>query len=414
MTWRTARIVLKKELRETLRDPLVLVNAIVFPLVLLPLVLWGATQFALLQAGVAEQEPPRVALAGEWPEALRGPLLEAPVVPTEPPAAVDDALRDGALDAVLRIETEGEAWTIEIAHDSTRTRSARARRLIAERVETLRADRLARLAEARGLDLARLAPRPIEAEDISAGAEKWGELLGEMLPIMVFVALMMAVVFPAVDTVAGERERGTVETTLVTAAAPVGVALGKMGAVLAIGLFAMAGNALAMGLTMVQFVVTLGADDLGELRLSPASLLLAVPPLVATALAIVAAAVAVVLPARSFKEGQQRASYLMFAGFIGAFYAQSETAALDLVGALNPLTSPIAVVRDAVRGDLGVGPALVATAAQLALAAALAVWVARRLRDESYLLGAPAADDDTTAKARGWLQRLGLGRKEEP
>lgn len=413
MPLRTARIVLVKELRETLRDPLVLINSIVVPLIVLPLFLWGATQFALLQAGIAEQEPPWVALAGDWPEPLQAKLFEEPIErATIPPGSnSDEALRAGEIDAVARLVTAGEAHTVEIVHDSTRSRSARAYSVLVERVDELRADRLARLAEARGLDLNRLSPRAIEAEDVSAAAEKWGELLGELLPIMIFISLMMAVIFPAVDTVAGERERGTVETTLVTAARPAEVALGKMAAVLVIGLVAMAGNALAMGLTMVQFLITLGADDIGNMKFSVSALLLAVPPMLALALAIVAATVVAVLPSRSFKEGQQRASYVMFVGFIGAFYAKSDSATLDLVGALNPLTTPITVLRGAVRGDLGVGPALVATAVHLAIAAALIGYAVRRLRDESYLLGAPAAEGDAVATTRGWLRRLGIGKR---
>lgn len=413
---RPAWIVLRKELRETLRDPLVLFNAIVFPLVLLPLVLWATTQFALLQAGVAEDEPPRVALAGEWPAYLETPLLAEPVERAELPAPgaeaadpAEAAIRAGEVDAVARLVIDGEAYTVEIVHDSTRSRSMRARTTLADRVETLRAERLAQLAEARSLDLARLSPAPIVERDVSEAAEKWSEVLGEMLPIMVFVALMMAVVFPAVDTVAGERERGTVETTLVTAPRPAAVALGKIGAVLAIGLFAMLGNALAMGLTVVQFLITLGGGEASNIELSATALAWAVPPMLAAALMLVTAAVVVVMGAQSFKEGQQRASYLMFAGFIGAFYAQRDGETVDLIGALNPLTTPITILRDAVRGDLTAGPALVATAAHLVVAAALVFYAARRLRDERFLLGGPATESAAKSGLRQWLAKLGVG-----
>lgn len=389
---RIARTVFRKELRETLRDPLVLINAVGFPLLLLPLILWGATQFALLQAGVAERAPPRVALVGDAPAALIETLLAEPVERVDPPTEpAADALRSGALDAVVAITRDGEATTVAIEHDSTRQRSSRARRLLAERVDTARGQRLLELAEARGLAPEELAPTPIDREDVSEDNEKWGEILGEMLPIMIFTALLMAVVFPAVDTVAGERERGTVETTLVTAIDPVQVALGKVATVVAIGFLAMAGNAVAVGLTVVQFLLTLKEGSADALQLSASSLGLAVVPLITSTVMMVAATVVAVLPARSFKEGQQRASWVLIGGIGAAFYAQRSAEALDLMGALNPLTSPMMVLRDAVRGTLSAAPAFTAAAMQLAVAMILLAWAARKLRDETYLLGGPAA-----------------------
>lgn len=373
-----------------------LVNAFLFPLLLIPLMLWGATQFALLQAGTAEKEPPRVAIADSGPTAvpdeLRAALLAEPVERFElPPGAdVDGLLRDGVFDARIELTRDGDAWTATVGHDSTRRRSVRARRLLVERIAAQSELRVKALAEARGLDPQRLAPTPIEAEDISQADERWSELLGEMLPIVIFASLLMAVIFPAVDTVAGERERGTVETTLVTALRPTEVALGKVAAVVFIGLCAMTGNALAVGLTVVQFVITMGGADTGALSLDPASIALAVPALLAATVAIVAATVVAVLPTQSFKEGQQRASYVLIAGIVAAMLAQRDPSALDVAGALNPLTSPIRVIRDAVRGTLGAAPALVATAVYLACAAALLGFAARKLRDETYLLGGPA------------------------
>lgn len=390
----TARVVLRKELRETLRDPLVLVNAFAFPFILLPLILWGTTQFALLQAGAAEQDPPRVALAetDALPDGLRDALLAEPVERADDPGAadVDRALRAGELDARVRFARDGDAWTLHIAHDSTRQRSVRARRLLVERVGERGEIRLAELAAERGLEPAKVAPRPIEIEDISKADERWSELLSEMLPVIIFAALMMAVIFPAVDTVAGERERGTVETTLVTAIHPAQVALGKIAAVVFIGLCAMTGNALAVGLTVVQFMITLGAGDVGALGFSATSILLAAPALLAATVALVAATVVAVLPTQSFKEGQQRASYVLIAGMVAAVIAQRDPAPLDAIGALNPLTSPVALIRDAIRGTLEVTPALIALATHVACAIALLAFAARKLRDESYLLGGPA------------------------
>ncbi len=391
-------MVLRKELRETLRDPLVLVNAFLFPLIIIPLILWGATQFALLQAGSAEQEPPRVVVAEGVPDAVRAALLDEPIEAAALPAEqadldqsdIDRLLRDGAFDVRVTLERQGDAWTAHVAHDSTRRRSVRARRLVVERLQEQSEVRVRALAEARGLDPARLAPPEIAAEDISAADERWSELLGEMLPIVIFASLLMAVIFPAVDTVAGERERGTVETTLVTATHPAQVALGKVAAVVFIGLCAMTGNALAVGLTVVQFVVTLGGVDTGALAFDLGAILLALPALLAATVAIVAATVLAVLPTQSFKEGQQRASYVLIGGMVAAMLAQRNPRDLDVLGALNPLTSPIGIIRDAVRGTLGWLPALVATAVYLACAAALLGLAARKLRDESYLLGGPA------------------------
>ena len=41
-----------------------------------------------------------------------------------------------------------------------------------------------------------------------------GNMLGDIVPMLVIISIMMGAIYPAIDVTAGEKERGTLETLL--------------------------------------------------------------------------------------------------------------------------------------------------------------------------------------------------------
>ena len=53
-----------------------------------------------------------------------------------------------------------------------------------------------------------------ENKDTASSEQSLGSIMGAVLPFMLIISLMMGTMYPAIDTTAGERERGTLETIL--------------------------------------------------------------------------------------------------------------------------------------------------------------------------------------------------------
>src|SRR5687768_17311886 len=119
---------MRKELRETVRDPHVLVF-LCFPMIFYPLVLWATLQVLVLAEGFEERRPFVVDVEG--PAELRDALLEAPAVEGR---GGGEALAAGEVDVVVRTRVDGDRWTVDLHRASARSASARAASIVEERL----------------------------------------------------------------------------------------------------------------------------------------------------------------------------------------------------------------------------------------------------------------------------------------
>lgn len=378
---RVVLAVLSKELREAFRDASVLLYSVAFPLVLYPLLLWGAVQLLVLQAGLVDRQPPRVEVDAA-PEVMEA-LLAEPVVSGEGGRA---ALLAGDLDAVVTAEGPGEG-TLSLLWRSTRARSERARDLVEDRLELLRAERMEDLAARVGLPPDALCPWRVTARE-AAGSERVALLaLARVIPLLALTTLMMSVVYPMVEVLVGERERGTLETTLVAAVPRWAVVVGKLLAVSLTGLLALAGSGVAIWATLSGLAAEAGGAALSLGPLGRPSLVLAVLALLLLSPATAAWIGLCLLPARTFKSGQNRATLVVTVGLALAAPCLSTAAEPSWAWAAIPVAGTAMALRGAIAGGLGIGPILTAAAVNLGLCALGFALGARVLGREDFLFG---------------------------
>jgi sodium transport system permease protein len=89
---------------------------------------------------------------------------------------------------------------------------------------------VARLAE-RGIEPALLTPIQVQQVNLTTPAQQAGTMAGFMLPILVAVVVVSGGMLIAIDVTAGEKERGTLESLLLTPASDLEIFLGKLLAV---------------------------------------------------------------------------------------------------------------------------------------------------------------------------------------
>ena len=384
--------VLGKELKEAFRDANVLLYSVAFPLLLYPLLLWGAVQLLVLQAGVVEQQAPRVEVHAE--PALMRALLEPPL---EAGDGGRDALAADELDAL--VEEEGPGGEVTIAFRSTRARSERARELLEERLDHQRDLALEGLAIANDLPTDALCPWAILSTD-DAGKERVAlDALARVIPLMALMTLIISIIYPMVEVITGERERGTLETTLVAAVPRWAVVAGKLLCASIMGLLAMMGNAVAIWATLSGLAAGAG-DGLLQLRaIVSVELGLAVGALLLLAPAIAAWMGLALLPAKSFESGQNRGSLLMTLALALAVPCLVPSLEPGWGWAAVPVGGTAMALRGAIMGQLGVGPIMLTVLVNLALVGLGLFLGGRVLSREDYLFG------HATPRWLAWLER---------
>ena len=396
--------VLRKELKESLRDFHVLVYSIGFPLLFYPLLVWGIFQLSLLDEGKAEREPPRVVWQGPETDGIL--LLGEPVQVVE---GNQDTLARGEIDLIATAETQGEALTVTLWHDSTRGRSRRALEVVTERLETLKETRMGAVAIRFAIDESLIQDQDVVKENLAPPARMRAWLIGQALPGMLLLIMLISALYPAVEVIVGERERGTLETTLSSSAPRHKILAGKVMCVVVLTLIAAVGNAAAMGLTLLHVMSLLAGqgdtdEDLTSLAVHWDQLLLTLPVILATAIFIAATMVVAVLPARSFKGGQNSGTVALSIGMGLAMVAFLPLTRLTPLTALLPLTGPALVIREAIGGHLTPLPYLLCLGCTSALAMGLLFIGAQITRGEAFLFGGVVPR---------WLAWLSWGEKPD-
>jgi sodium transport system permease protein len=312
-------VVLRKELKDNARDRRSLTSGLLVPLL-------GPLMFAFLFTAMATQ------LRGDKPLVVpvrgleRAPSLVAflerngaEVVPAG--ADAEALVRDGKLDLALFIPEDyaadfsaGRSARLELFVDRSRTKSHTPVRRVQALLQGYGAQLGALRLLARGVTPTLAAPVQLEEVDVATPERSAATVLG-MVPMFVLMAVFIGGLYVAIDSTAGERERGSLEPLLLN---PVGRAQVVLGKWVAVVLFSW----IAVVLSLVGFALALRfvpLQDLGvRAQLGPREL--GGMLLVALPLTLFSGGLQMLLAlfSRTFKEAQTYLSLLMVVPLIPA------------------------------------------------------------------------------------------------
>lgn len=359
LRWSEVLTLYRWELRSALRDRTIVVNSIVVPLVLYPLILWAMFTGISFVRGQTDDMAARVVVVGN-PDApaLLAALAKDARLELAPPApdraAGERRLRDDEIDALLVIEPGSgrDGLHALIVFDASRERSETARRRIEDTLGRHRQALLREEALARGVDRPRWAAFAIAERNAASRREMGAFLLGLLLPIFFIVMVALGCLNPAIDSLAGERERGTWETLMTTAAARSSIVTAKFMTITTLGGLAGLLNIVAILLTLRGVLSPLvGSGEEGlEFRIPPA----AIPVLVACALLLAALLAAGMMAlasfARTFREGQSLVMPLYLSAVLPAAVLGSPGTRLTTRTAAVPVVNVALAAREAIAG----------------------------------------------------------------
>ncbi|MBI4603333.1 MAG: ABC transporter permease [Planctomycetes bacterium] len=397
---REAWVVFRKEVRGLARDRHTVIYSVLVPLFLYPGLVWGIVQVLAYARGVEERTASRVLVVdGSRDEALAKLLagreglevLLGAKGSSDSRAAARAKILAGEADAVLaftpsREGAGGAAWagSARVYFNSARGASRRARERLEEALAAYRSQVLLDAARSAGAGPEVLDAAPLAARDLSTREDIARTIASHVLPLLMTVVTALGALYPALEVTVGERERGTLETTLAAPVSRSSLVLGKYLAVTAFALLAFAINVASMGLTLLQLGSQLGLD---APPVSPWALLATGTAALLLALLLGAVMMLIGLAARSFKEGQAYVTPVYVLALLPAALASSGGGALTEALALVPVVNVSALFREALLGRLAAAPAAICVISSAAYVAAALLLGARLLRDESLWTG---------------------------
>lgn len=386
---RLAVTVFRKELKDHLRDRRSVLTAVMFPL-LGPVVF--LVMFNLLASWYRQDRPLELPVVGRaHAPSLMAFLERYGATLTEAPEDYEARIRSGTLDAVLIVPPDygkefsaGRTAEVQLVVDSSRQSARhsilRARRLLEAYAGLLGNQRL----YARGIAPDLAIPVRVEELDLSTPERTAAGVLN-MVPLFLVLAAFAGGMQLASDTMAGERERGSLEPLLLNPAPRGAVVAGKW-----LATVAMASGAVLLTLVAYLLVVRrVPLEDLGvKARFdAPAALGMAAAVLPLT-LAASAVQMWVSTYARSFKEAQTYLSLLMVVPMLpGMVLALSPLQTKPWMFAV-PVLGQELLAGEVMRGEsLGPLPFLIAAASSLVVAALSLRITSRLLTQERIIFG---------------------------
>ncbi len=382
------RLIFLKEIIDHLRDRRSVLGSFVLPIVG-PLLLLGIFRLLLdlqsdrtLQVPVVGREhAPRLV---QYLEANGAEILPAPTNPEE-------LVRHGEADVVIVIDPTyperyraGKSAPVQLIIDDSRNEShknvRRIERILLAYSQSLGALRLM----ARGISPEVAAPVELEELDL-ATPEKLAANLLNVVPLFLMLAALVGGMNLAIDTTAGERERGSLEPLLLNPVPRSSIVIGKWLATV------LASTAVAV-VTLLGFMLTvhfLPLEELGmKVLLGPYQALVMLAAVLPLALFGSGVQMLVATFARSFKEAQTYLNLLNLLPMAPSMFMMFRPAQTEWWMLPLPTMAQVGTVVDVMRGEV-VPPwhLAVIASSSFAYAAICLVCLVRLLRRERIIFG---------------------------
>jgi sodium transport system permease protein len=367
------RAVFENELREIVRDRRSLLAGLFYGV-------WGPLVMGVALMGLARSDadaPVRVALAALSPAPALTAFLDSRNVEIELlPGTPAELIRRRAVPVVLEIGSGYEAAVAESrpadvalyfdgAWSTSARQAARVRTMLSEFGQVVHDARLV----GRGVSPQSVRPLTVISRDFSTSAGRAAAVLGT-LPIFVLLSVFIGGMSVAADVMAGERERGSLESLLVHAVPRSAIVIGKWAAITAVTV-----TTLAVTLGVARAVLAhprVQALDL-PIGLSASEALAIAATLLPLAMAVAAIQLLVALRTNSYKEAQTQLTYLMFVPMVPGFVLALGAVETAVWMRVTPIVGQHVFIAELLRGQLPTSGAWVALSVSTLVAGAAAL-----------------------------------------
>jgi len=374
--------VYRKELIDILRDRRTLIAMIVVPILLYPLLMIGSLQAVTYQAGTLQEDKIVIGVVGAQQQISLAKLImddakdlerrraaletesdEAPALPSaldkadlrlvESLEALQESIRSRQIHVGVIFANEALIDRYDIQNlinlhlDREEIRSATAAHRLSEMIARINKRTQEVRLRREGLPPQLAEPFVVSTVDLSAPPS----ILGQILPLILVLMTITGAIYPAIDLTAGERERGTLESLMVTPVSVFELIVGKFLVVTTIAIVGAALNLASVSATVYyggfqKVIATAG----GSVPLGKMLFILAA--LIPFAVLMSAIMIAVCSFARTFKEAQNYVTPVIFAVLIPGGFAALPATRLEGIMLVMPVGNMVLLARDVLMGAM--------------------------------------------------------------
>jgi len=389
---KTVLTVFKKEIIDTLRDRRTLLTAIVMPALLMPLLLYGVTQLSKSIMEKEENKKLKVALIdapADFVSRLDTAKFEVlyGIAQKEGGAQI---LAD-SLDALIGFDKSYDAkinsmksGVVNLWFKSTNLSvKGRLTDIVEGYEETILDSRIEELA----LTKDAIDPIFLKHWDIAPKNEKIGQMVGGFLPYIFIIFCFMGCMYPALDLITGEKERGTIETLLTVPASKFNILLGKVLTIALVGLSAALMTILGL-IVAVKFLPELPEEILEAMTniIGWKFVLMLFAMLIPMAIFFGGVISAMVVKAKSFKEAQSIVTPVSFIVFVPAMIALLPGMELDWTTVFIPILNVALATKEIVAGTIEPLQYIIVLASLIILALASVAFSYKQFSKEGMVL----------------------------
>jgi sodium transport system permease protein len=207
-----------------------------------------------------------------------------------------------------------------------------------------------------GKDISFITPFNISENDLASQKERIGKTIGGFLPYLFIIFSFLGAFYPAIDLAAGEKERGTIETLLVSPANRLQIVLGKFLVVMQASLMSAVVGFIGMYIAVQQL-----NDVSGKLMnillkiLEFKSIALVLSLLIPISIFFAAILLSLSIYAKSFKEAQSIMTPLNFMVIAPAAIGMMPGIKLTAITAMIPILNISLASKEVLAGTIKTG-----------------------------------------------------------
>lgn len=385
-----------------MRDRRTLISMILLPLCLIPLMIGGLGSFLESQyQRLGARVFPIVVLGGEGaPDlvALVSENREFQAITTISDSTLAlELLGDRSIQAVLYIPEgfieHGESESVLVEHgsvqiwfDKSREESSIVERRIRRELLDYRERLVREKLERRALPYSLVEPFVIESQNRASESQMAGAFLGMILPYMVILLSIAGITYPAIDMTAGEKERHTMETLLISPATRLELVLGKFLTAFLVGMTSAVLAVISLAVTFSLFMLPSDGGP-AELQFSfdPVVFGMVILLLIPMTALFASVIMAIAVNARSYKEAQSYIYPIMLLIIFPAMASLLPGLEDDIRTAFIPVVNVSLSMRHAMMGTYD-AQLILLTFLSSALYAAFAIFIAVRVFQKEKVL----------------------------
>ena len=364
--------VYKKELKELLRDKKTLMFVVALPVLIFPII-FAVMAFISSQAALEADQKVNtyVIINGEYAQEFTDKVFYHKSFELYKGSKTFNTIEElkagvtaGDIDMGIYLPSNaedtldsGEQSKWEVVFNDAKSINFlfdRVKELAQEYSDVLQAEKLKSFGIEESTHKAILTPIEVVKVDTADKRENLGEKIGGFLPYLLIPLVLMGATYPAIDLGAGEKERGTLETLLLTPITRTELVLGKFITLLTTSIASTAITVVSMGCWVA---VALAFADLDFIKtafstLAVTDLLMIFVLLLPLAAIFSSLALAISIYARTFKEAQNYMAPLSMGVFFPIIISIMPNMELTAKTAFIPVTNVALAIKDIIKGTV--------------------------------------------------------------